>query len=391
MQQNYKQMALFPEYAIDGYINEEQLEEDRFSRSSYQDTRRIWQLLQILMSNAQLTRAQILSQMKDFYTLTDDDLTTHTRAQVNADRKFREDIRFLESLGYQFKTSGRGMHTLYTLVADSTPGSIFSLNQSTIATLALLYTSFIDPSPSSSQPSPTPTSPTTNHPFAQDILAFIHSIINKLSPDQRTYFQRLTQKPHIQLHLNLAKDYTKYRATINTIVAALEHQRWLDFDYASSNSQTTRHHHNIDPLHIEQHDGHLYLIGYHSYPGKYLEYRLDRIYNLASHPSDSRPSQPRHPYTFTYWADESLVRDDISQRWLSTRFIKHEPYTNAQGKPAQRRLIEAAAYSDWRIIQQLLKYGPKVELIGPPELRQKMVKEIQKIYAIYHQSPPPPN
>jgi hypothetical protein len=390
MPQTYMQLALFPDcFTDDHFIDEELADKDTSSQPLYQDVRRILHLLQTFISTNQATRKQLLSQMKDFYTLSDDDLAVRTKAQVNADRKFREDIRFLESLGYRFKTFGKGMQTRYTLVADSGPGSIFSLDQSTLATLALLHTSFIESSPS--QQSPNPSSPTTNNPFAQDILALINSIISKLSTDQRTYFQHMLQKPRILLHLHLAKDYTKHRATINTIVEALELQRWLDFDYASSNSQSTRPHHDIDPQHIEQHEGHLYLIGYHTHFSQYLEYRLDRIHNLSSHPSKFQPLQPRRLHTFTYWADDSLVKDGISHRWLSTNILKQEPYINSQNKPGKRHLIEATAYSEWRIIQQLLKYGPKVELVGPDKLRQLMAQELQKTSILYYQPPPTPN
>ncbi len=92
----------------------------------------------------------------------------------------------------------------------------------------------------------------------------------------------------------------------------------------------------------------------------------------------------RRPIEFRFWLDSSLVKSGLSQRWLSQTIEREEAYLDAQGKLRQRILVRATAYSDWRILQQIHRYGDKAELVDPPELREKMWQEVERVYKLYH-------
>ncbi|HYT41085.1 MAG TPA: WYL domain-containing protein, partial [Methylomirabilota bacterium] len=69
--------------------------------------------------------------------------------------------------------------------------------------------------------------------------------------------------------------------------------------------------------------------------------------------------------------------------WLTHTIEREESYIDEQGKTRRRVLVRAKAYSEWRIIQQLHKYGDKVELVDPPRLREWMKKEVEGMYRYY--------
>lgn len=154
-----------------------------------------------------------------------------------------------------------------------------------------------------------------------------------------------------------------------------------------SRKQETLLHEEVDPYYIVHQDGHLYLIGYTHKTNTILEYRVDRV-----KPSSVRPS-PQHrlidverrpkPIEFRYWLDGSIAKSGLSQRWLSQAIEREEPYVDEQGKARSRVLVRATAYSKWRILQQMHKYGDKAELVDPPALREKMRHEVERIYKLY--------
>jgi len=64
--------------------------------------------------------------------------------------------------------------------------------------------------------------------------------------------------------------------------------------------------------------------------------------------------------------------------------IEHEEiYLDEHGRKQRRVLIGATAYREWRVIQQLLRYGKKTELIEPVHLREKMREVMKRMWAYY--------
>ena len=60
-----------------------------------------------------------------------------------------------------------------------------------------------------------------------------------------------------------------------------------------------------------------------------------------------------------------------------------EFYRDEKGKQRNTVLVRAEAYSEQSILQQIHKYGDKAELIDPPELRERMRKEVERIHSFY--------
>src|SRR5258708_38957731 len=118
--------------------------------------------------------------------------------------------------------------------------------------------------------------------------------------------------------------------------------------------------------------------------GNFEEYRIDRIKagSVKLQPRMIDGERRRHPIEFRFWLDSSLVKSGLSQRWLSQTIEREEAYLDEQGKPRQRVLVRATAYSDWRILQQIHRYGDKAELVDPPELREKMRQEEERVFKL---------
>jgi predicted DNA-binding transcriptional regulator YafY len=81
-----------------------------------------------------------------------------------------------------------------------------------------------------------------------------------------------------------------------------------------------------------------------------------------------------------------MAKGDLSYRWLNQEKEREEVYLeNNQLK--RRVLVRAQAFDAWRIIQQLQKYGDKVELVDPPELRERMRQQAERIASYYQKKP----
>jgi hypothetical protein len=131
-------------------------------------------------------------------------------------------------------------------------------------------------------------------------------------------------------------------------------------------------------------EGHFYLIAYSHKASVLLEYRIDRIKEdtLKELPTMIDVARRRQPVEFRFWLDAGLVKPELSQRWL-TQTIEREEITDKQGRERKRVLVRATAYSEWRIIQQMLRYGERAELVDPPRLRDRMRQVVQQMSSLY--------
>ncbi|MFL5628531.1 MAG: helix-turn-helix transcriptional regulator [Ktedonobacteraceae bacterium] len=373
----------------------EEMADDEHERSSpeQRNAERILRLIHLLSVN-ECTQISIFERLRDYYPLDaeSDDIGRTTRT---AYQMLRRDLLFLENMGYEIKKKqDTGGTTRYTLLEGSGPVSPLLFKQEELAILATLYTLFIDPNRQSSIDVKQPLSAQVlRHPFAQDMLQLIERLTVALSPQQKSYFEQCVQKPLIYFNLEAVTDYIPHRATIDTIVQAISRRQQLYFEYGSTpfpRNLTT--HGQVDPYYLIQQDGHIYLVGYShdtSNPRKnrIFEWRVDRIKaeSIKLQPDTVSSVHRPRPITFRYWADISIAKSGLSQRWITHEIEREE--TVGEGRQQRRRLlVRAQAYNDWRIIQQLHKYGDKVELIAPPELLKQMRQEVKRMYDLYFQS-----
>src|SRR5205807_8948717 len=92
---------------------------------------------------------------------------------------------------------------------------------------------------------------------------------------------------------------------------------------------------------------------------------------------------------FSYWLDGDIARLGISQRWLSQTMEREEVYIDSQGQEKRRVLIRARAHNEWRVIQQLLKYGDQAELVEPAHLREHMRQAVIRMMSFYEKKDTP--
>lgn len=358
----------------------------------YSNAERRAQLLELLLLN-RCSRRDVFERLRDYYNVTEDDVSEARSSLQSARQMLKRDVQDLEKRGYRIERAGRGDTTTYQVRKGSGPSSPFLFNQNELDALILLHTLFADAA-KYAQPDPTLPLPeqAARNPFAEDILALIERLATTLTPQQRKEFDRWTRKPYVYLNLDTITDYLPHRATIDKIIQAIAKGQQISFEYgALHRRQESKRHEQVDPYYITREDGHLYLIGfshdpYNSYMNRFFEFRIDRIKGESLKPGRNPKSieQQRKPTEFSYWIDSSLAERGLSNRWLAQTVGPEREVFIEGGKEVERVLVRAKAYSEFRIIQQLHKYGDKVELVGPAALREKMGKEIERLYHRYH-------
>ena len=361
----------------------------------FENVRRILHLLSLL-SGGDCTRDDIFARMKDDYRIGEDDNPRVRAPSGRAGKMLSRDLRALASMGYEITTSSKGQATRYSLVKGSGPFSPFLFKQTELDTLILLHTLFADPAmytPANAM-HPLPAS-TPHNPFAEQIVALVERLVATLPATQKKHFDRWVRKPFVYLNMDTVTDYLPHRDTIDTLVNFIVSRQQIQFEYGSmyrtqNRPQETLLHEEVDPYYIVHQDGHLYLIGYTHATNTVLEYRVDRIKSGTIKPSPQHKlidveRRPK-PIEFRYWLDSSIAKSGLSLRWLTQTIEREEPYIDEQGKQHSRILIRATAYSEWRILQQMHKYGDKAELLDPPILREKMRQEVERIVKLYQKN-----
>jgi hypothetical protein len=292
---------------------------------------------------------------------------------------FDRDIRFLErTIGYRITRQRMDDQAYaYGIVAGSGPVTPLLFSQQHLATLALLANLFINPARADTS-SPVPDSP--RHPFTDSIMDLIMFLISTLPKEQQREIQAREQLNGIYLNVSPVVDYYDHREAMLSVSRAIAKRRQVTFLYHSPPHRVEV----LDPYHIHYFDGHFYLIGYHPDLRDHREYRIDRIQqdSIVHLETTFATFRERKAIEFEYWADEALTKSGISERWLSQIPMYSEAYLLA-GQPRMRTRIRATAYSEWRIIQQLHRYGDKIEIISPPHLRQRMRQELENALERY--------
>jgi predicted DNA-binding transcriptional regulator YafY len=104
------------------------------------------------------------------------------------------------------------------------------------------------------------------------------------------------------------------------------------------------------------------------------EFRIDRIQEIELMPGKANRHRTRATLPFTY-----RLASRIAQLGISERFLDQQVSLQDDGSA----IIHAKGYSEFRIIQDLLRYGEQAELIQPPGLRARMTQVVQAMSAIY--------
>lgn len=360
-------------------------------RLKNESAERIFRLLQFLSANV-CTRKEVFERLASYYKLDDADMVDRSSSALRrASRMFERDISFLRNEGFEVQADRkRAALTQYHVVQGSGPRSIFLFTQQEVDCLALLYTLFDDPN-RYTQRDPTQPLPqqTTHHPYAAQILTLIEKLASTLPDEQKKLFERLTRKPYVYFNLTTVTDYLPHRGTIDAIVNAISWRRQIYFSYYPTHrKQDEIPHEHIDPYYITYMDGHFYLFAYAHKTDSFLEYRIDRIkegtVKMHSEPIDAE--HRRRPIEFRFWINAKLAKRGLSERWLTQTMEREESFIDEKGHEQRRILVCATAYNDWRIRQQILKYGDQAELVEPDWLRKKMRETVERMQKLYQSS-----
>jgi len=352
----------------------------------HESAERIFRLLQFLSVN-ECTRKDVFERLAFYYKIDDATPTEHP-ASRRADRMFERDIKFLEEQSFEIKkVKARGQPTRYSLVKGSGPRPTFLFTQSEVDSLALLHNLFADPTRYArfDLTQPLPLQPPRN-PFSEEMLSLIEKLIATLPPEQKRHFDRWVRKPYVYFNLSTVADYLPHRATIDIVVRAISDRQQIQFEYTPTRrKQDVIFHENIDPYYIIHMEGHFYLIGYSHKMNEFFEYRIDRIKtdSLKIQPNMIDMERRRRPIEFRFWIDGSIAKRGLSQRWLTQTLEREEVYLDEKGREQRRVLVRATAYNEFRIIQQLLRYGEKAELVEPPHLRERMRQTVMCMHGYY--------
>lgn len=353
----------------------------------HESAERIFRLLQFLIAN-ECTRKDVFSRLAFYYKIDVAAPEEYDRSR-RAARMFERDIKFLENQGFEIqKIKVKGQLARYHLVRGSGPSATFLFTETDVDNLTLIYNLFADPTQHAridpTQPLP---APVTRNPFADDMLVLIDKLVMTLPDEQRQKFERGVRKPYVYFDISPVADYLPSRAIIDIIVRAISLRQQVQFGYTPTHrQQDVIFHEHIDPYYIIYMEGHFYLIGYNHKVNQILEYRIDRVLieTLKLEPNMIDVEQRRHPTEFTFWIDSKLVKHGLSQRWLTHTLEREEVDLDKNGKERRRVLVRASAYNEWRVIQQLLKYGEQVEIVEPLRLREKMRRTVQSMYDLYN-------
>ncbi len=352
----------------------------------HESAERIFRLLQFLIAN-ECTRKDVFERLAFYYKI-DSAAPAERAGSRRADRMFERDINFLEDQGFEINKIKAGRQlTRYSLVKGSGPQAAFLFSQGDVDNLALLYNLFADPTRYArvDVSQPLPLQPARN-PFAQGILSLIEKLVTTLPAEQKKNFDRWVRKPYVYFNIAPVTDYLPHRATIDAIVRAISARQRIQFGYMPmQREQEVTLHENVDPYYIIYLEGHFYLMGYSHKWDRFLEYRVDRIQleTFKIQPDMIDVVHRQHPVEFKFWLDSKLVKPDLSQRWLTQVLEREEVDLDEDGRERRRVLVRASTYNEWRVIQQLLKYGEKAELVEPAYLREKMKETIQQMYRYY--------
>lgn len=267
---------------------------------------------------------------------------------VAGDRKFGRDLRALRSLGHQviYRRRTKCYHLML-------PAHL-ALEKEEVETLALIRESL-----------------ETTIPDREGLQPIFRKIAEALPEKQREQFYR---RPPLSLDLKPARDYRPHAGTIHQLEKYIAEKRVVRFRYQTLEQMTLVLQRRIEPYEVQYLDQHFYLLGYSPEIDNVLEFRIDRIQDLEPSPARQSTRRKRRTVPFKYRLRNRIARLGVSERFLNQR-LSHWIDGDA--------IIEAEGYSEFRILQDLLRYGEQAELLEPSALRGQMREVLKKMWGMY--------
>lgn len=307
--------------------------------SAYQVINRLAALRDLLRESPQ-TRAQIAERLPEYYT---DD--------ASGARKLRRDLHCLESWGYHV-TRNRAAKT-YALSRRSIEAD-WSAEE--LEALAALRASF-----------------KRGLPYAETLQNIFQRIEQGLTDEQRQQFAR---KPTLRIRLTPVEKPSPVQAVQHKLERALRLGQRISFRYRPLGKEESIHP-DDEPIEIEYHDDHYYLVAYCYQARSILEYRLDRIApgSIQILPARAEGNWKRHLVDFKYRLFPRLASGGATPRF--PEIVAFEPQKDGS------LIITARGYSEFWIIREILRYGEQAEILGPPALRAQFKRTVEAMAELY--------
>ncbi len=185
--------------------------------------------------------------------------------------------------------------------------------------------------------------------------------------------------------------YKVKEAVFRHIVGALFQNQPIDITYRTpyTGEETRR---TILPLHLLCYMGNWYLIAFCSLKGEVRDFALSRIHTIQTSPRLIEPPTDL-PRIKEYLRNSFGLLGGATSVEVSLRFgadvadwideqVWHEAQEIDRGPDGSLRL--RFKVSDFREVRrEILKFGSSVEVLSPPELREEVAREIEKMTKVY--------
>lgn len=269
--------------------------------------------------------------------------------------QFRRDINALRLLGCQLtfdrKTGSYSWH--------NSPFGL-SLNQSQLATFAMLLNTFAD----------------TTVLHASEIQALLTFLKDRLPLEQQKVLD--TQRRPFSIDLHETTDYRNADPqTVGYIEKAIQRGQQLEFRHRSPREGKERRH-VIEPQPLVFERGHVYLHGWSLDYQKELRFRLDYILPGSARvlPTTIMRNRPSPiSYVLKYRLSPVIARISVSQ---------HFPGQAVETHPDGSATVTARITDLFEACRTLISYREHCTVLEPPELVEEMRKVTDKLYMIYH-------
>lgn len=279
-------------------------------------------------------------------------LPHYYRLSSAGSRRLGRDVRALRQLGYSIHVD-RPTQT-YSLAESP----YLALSKDDVEALALIRESFAG-----------------LHLKSQDVIAVLQKVVSALPEEQQAHY---FQQPAVAITLHPAVDYRPHAKTTRLLEQAIDQRRKVRFVYPSLDDGKPIVYVAIEPYEIQFFDRHFYLVGLSPDESQISEFRLDRIRDIELMPGRVAAKRKRPMVAFSYRLSPHITRLGVSER-----FVNQQAAPQADGSV----IVRAEGYSEFRIIQDLLRYGEHAELLGPPKLRAKMAQVSRAMAEQYAKGP----
>jgi predicted DNA-binding transcriptional regulator YafY len=198
------------------------------------------------------------------------------------------------------------------------------------------------------------------------------------------YMERFPQTFHLRPFGS--SDYSGKYEIIDTLMVAIEDRRVCRIVY-KSNESTEFKNYPIHPYGLTYQRNSLYLIGFHCEEGEVRHWKVDRIESVETESDQFEPPEDfnleehlRH--SFGIFQGDKRVKVQIRFDKSVARHIEESSWHPTQVLSGQDdgSLIAEFDLSDTHEIQGwILSFGRHAEVIGPDELRERIIGEVTKM------------